>query len=39
MYHSLVYDFKVGPTNIYVLAMPMPNSLGMGLASASIYRQ
>ena len=23
VYHSLVYDFKVGPTNIYVLAMPM----------------
>ena len=23
MYHSLVYDFKVGPTNIYALATPM----------------
>ena len=23
VYHSLVYDFRVGPTNIYVLATPM----------------
>ena len=28
VYHSLVYDFKVGPINIYVLATPMgPGSL------------
>ena len=31
MYHSLVYDFNVGPNNIYVLATPMFYHLGMRL--------